>query len=70
MKEARSCSQERGHVRSEWLKGVAIALVLGITLTGCAPSGTPGGTEPTPTGQPLMMPATAILACPIFSWNR
>lgn len=61
MKEARSCPQERGHVRSEWLKGAAIALVLGIILAGCAPSVRQGDTEPTPTGQPTMMPATPIM---------
>lgn len=57
MKEARSCPQERGHVRSVWLKRAAIALVLGIILTGCAPSGPPGGMEPT-LRQPTVMPAT------------
>lgn len=61
MKEARSCPQKTGHTRSEWLKGVAITLVLGIILTGCARSVRQNDTEPTPSWQPTMVQATSII---------
>jgi len=49
IKEAISCCpRERRHAILNWMKEAAIALVLGMLLTGWATSGTEGGTQSAP----------------------